>query len=60
MTYEYPIPVRCFTCNKVLGHLWKRYSDQKKAGIPEEIILNNLGLKRYCCRRMLITHIDLD
>jgi DNA-directed RNA polymerase I, II, and III subunit RPABC5 len=22
-------------------------------------ILNKLGLKRYCCRRMLLTHVDL-
>lgn len=21
--------------------------------------LNKLGLKRYCCRRMLLTHVDL-
>ena len=25
----------------------------------EKKILDNLGLKRYCCRRMLLSHIDL-
>jgi DNA-directed RNA polymerase subunit N (RpoN/RPB10) len=23
------------------------------------VALNHLGLNRYCCRRMLITHVDL-
>jgi DNA-directed RNA polymerase subunit N len=22
-------------------------------------VLTNLGLSRYCCRRMLLTHVDL-
>jgi len=22
-------------------------------------VLTNLGLHRYCCRRMLLTHVDL-
>lgn len=26
---------------------------------PECEVLDNLGLERYCCRRMLLSHIDL-
>ena len=26
---------------------------------PEGKILNELGLKRYCCRRIMLGHIDL-
>ncbi len=28
-------------------------------GTPEGPALDQLGLKRYCCRRMLLTHVDL-
>lgn len=28
-------------------------------GISEGPALDRLGLKRYCCRRMLLTHVDL-
>ena len=24
-----------------------------------EAVLNALGVKRYCCRRMLVSHVDL-
>lgn len=62
------IPVRCFSCGRVVGSDYKKFSDQirkiKGTGRdpkPEEIsnILDELGLKRYCCRRMVISHIDL-
>ena len=26
---------------------------------PEGIVLDNLRLKRYCCRRMMLSHVDL-
>lgn len=64
------IPVRCFTCGKVIGHLYedfaKRYEQYKKAieagEKPKETpkqILDDLGLERYCCRRMILSHVEL-
>ena len=64
------IPVRCFTCGKVIGDVYeaykKRYDEYKKAvdagEKPKETpkkILDDLGLDRYCCRRMVLTHVDL-
>ena len=64
------IPVRCFTCGKVIGDIYEqfkqRYEEYKKtvdAGekpkeTPKEI-LDDLGLDRYCCRRMILSHVDL-
>jgi len=26
---------------------------------PEGIVLDNLKLNRYCCRRMMLSHVDL-
>ena len=53
------IPIRCFTCGKVIGNLWDKYKQQLDEGKTICEVLDNLGLKRYCCRRMLISHVDL-
>lgn len=54
------LPVRCFTCNKVIGNLWEKFLEQIQNGTTEEVALNNLGLRRWCCRRMLIAYVELD
>ncbi|HII94532.1 MAG: DNA-directed RNA polymerase subunit N [Methanofastidiosum sp.] len=53
------IPVRCFTCGKVIGHLYEPYLARLSKGEKTEKILDDMGLTRYCCRRMLLTHVDL-
>lgn len=52
------IPVRCFTCNKVIGSLWEPYQELNKTMTNEEA-LDKLNLKRICCRRMFLSHVDL-
>ncbi|KAI0684925.1 DNA-directed RNA polymerases I/II/III subunit 10 [Cytidiella melzeri] len=52
------IPVRCFSCGKVVGDKWVEYVQMIKE-MPEGDALNALQLKRYCCRRMVLTHVDL-
>ncbi|KAK0192997.1 8 kDa subunit-domain-containing protein, partial [Armillaria mellea] len=55
------IPVRCFSCGKVIGDKWNDYlkllSNDKTEGPVDA--LDELQLKRYCCRRMVLTHVDL-
>ncbi|KAK9805331.1 hypothetical protein WJX73_002956 [Symbiochloris irregularis] len=53
------IPVRCFTCGKVIGNKWDMYLDLLQADYTESEALDGLKLTRYCCRRMLMTHVDL-
>ena len=71
------IPVRCFTCGKILGDKWNFYKTELEKiktskedtvinvnaktikATPEGIILDKLGLKRYCCRRIMLGHVDL-
>uniref|UniRef100_A0A914GZ31 DNA-directed RNA polymerases I, II, and III subunit RPABC5 n=2 Tax=Globodera TaxID=31242 RepID=A0A914GZ31_GLORO len=53
------IPVRCFTCGKVIGNRWDAYLQSLQAGNTEGDALDQLGLRRYCCRRMLLSHVDL-
>ena len=75
------IPIRCFTCGKVVAHLWEKYQDKIQDNYNKNVnpmeksrftdiqkckdktvegkTLDELGIDRYCCRRMLLTHIDL-
>ncbi|CAG0895199.1 unnamed protein product [Darwinula stevensoni] len=50
---------RCFTCGKVIGNKWEAYLGLLQAEYTEGDALDALGLKRYCCRRMLLGHVDL-
>ncbi len=53
------VPVRCFTCGKVLGQYWGPFQERKARGEDAGEILDSLGVSRYCCRRILLTHVDL-
>ncbi|MEM1586815.1 MAG: DNA-directed RNA polymerase subunit N [Candidatus Bathyarchaeia archaeon] len=53
------IPVRCFTCGKLIGDKWEEFARRVKAGDSPENVLNDLGLTRYCCRRMLLSHVEI-
>ncbi len=54
------LPVRCFTCGKPISDLWFSYTNLVTAGAPRNDVLDHLGLKRFCCRRMLLTHVELS
>ena len=53
------IPVRCFTCGKVTGSVFEVYTKLLSDGYSEKDALDKLNLRRYCCRRMIISHVDL-
>ncbi|HUY01201.1 MAG TPA: DNA-directed RNA polymerase subunit N [Candidatus Deferrimicrobium sp.] len=53
------IPVRCFTCGKVVADKWEPFSQRTQQGENPKDVLDDLGLTRYCCRRMLLTYINL-
>lgn len=63
------IPVRCFTCNRVIGHMYNKYvamfeqcrSEGKTEMESTDFALRELGLdeNKYCCRRMIQTHDNL-
>ncbi len=76
------IPVKCFTCGKVLGNKWSYYVREvrkKKLELNKTIeqveyltsesggektvegeVLDTLGLTQICCRRHLLTHVDIE
>tara|TARA_X000000950_G_C13536985_1_gene506040 strand:+ start:381 stop:617 length:237 start_codon:yes stop_codon:yes gene_type:complete len=72
------IPVRCTTCGKVLGNIYKSYLEKTQKYTEEHgdvntinmnsksvkktkkgEVMDELGLKRYCCRTHVLSHVDL-
>ena len=66
------IPIRCFTCGKVMADKIDYYLSEKNklekqedpkfkhfSNVHTKEILDDLGLTRYCCRRNLIANIDM-
>ena len=49
------IPVRCWSCNKPLQEIWASFRKASVGGEAPGEILTRLMVKRYCCRRMLLT-----
>tara|TARA_B100000900_G_C20101993_1_gene522304 strand:+ start:204 stop:437 length:234 start_codon:yes stop_codon:yes gene_type:complete len=75
------IPVKCFTCGKVLADKYlyfkmKVREEKLKKNInmddviyltvdnikktPEGKCLDELGLTKMCCRRHMLTHVDIE
>lgn len=53
------IPVRCFTCGKVISSVWDEYKRRIGEGEDPAKVLDSLGVTRYCCRRMILSHVEL-
>jgi len=53
------IPVRCFTCGKLIGDKWEEFSRRVRNGESPGKVLDDLGVTRYCCRRMLLSHVEI-
>jgi len=53
------IPVRCFTCGKVVADKFDQFKREVRQGEDPAVVLDKIGLDRYCCRRMLLAHIDI-
>ena len=75
------IPVKCFTCGKVLADKYRYYKEEvnklntnKDLGVDDiiyfttdntdktnnGIVLDNLKLKKICCRRHMLTHVNIE
>ena len=75
------IPIKCFTCGKVLGNKYRFYlKEVQKRKIsksmdtekvlyltkdfidktPEGEVMDELKLTKYCCRRHMLTHVDIE
>jgi DNA-directed RNA polymerase subunit N len=52
-------PVRCFTCGSLVGEKYDIFKERFKAGVDPGEVLDSMGVKRFCCRRMLLSNIDI-
>jgi len=52
------VPVRCFTCGNLVSDKFEEYQDKVNSGEEPAKVLDSLGIKRYCCRRMLLTTVE--
>jgi len=53
------IPIRCMSCGKPVAQLWEKYEKRVSAGEKPKQVLDDLGLKRYCCRALFLGHVHL-
>ena len=53
------IPIRCQGCGKPVAHLYENYKEEVKKGKSPKDVLDKMGLERYCCRSLFLSHIDL-
>jgi len=53
------IPIRCFSCGKPIAGYAKEFKERVEKGEDAGKVLDDLGLKRYCCRKSVLTNIDL-
>jgi len=73
------IPVKCFTCGKVLADKYRYYltevlkedmnqgkesinylTEKNKNKTTQGIVLDNINIKKTCCRRHMLTHVDIE
>jgi DNA-directed RNA polymerase I, II, and III subunit RPABC5 len=52
-------PIRCFSCNKVIGNKWELYKSHLESGMNISDTFENLYIKRYCCKRMFLGHVEI-
>jgi len=53
------IPIRCFTCGKVIAHLWEEYKRRVEDGEEAGKVMDEFGVERYCCRQVFLSNVDL-
>ncbi len=52
------IPVRCFSCGAVIGNKYEEFTEKLRQGKDAKEAFEEIGVTRYCCRRMMLSHRD--
>ncbi len=53
------IPVRCFSCGRPIAGQYHEFKERTEAGEDPGKVLDDLKITKYCCRKMLLTSVDL-
>lgn len=54
------VPVRCFTCGSLVADKYENFVNRVKAGEDPAKIMDEMGVKRYCCRRMFLSSVETN
>lgn len=47
------------SCGKVMADKWEAYNKEVASGKSPKKVLDELEIKRYCCRSLFLTHVDM-
>ena len=53
------IPVRCLSCGKVISAYFEDFQKRTEMGENPKDVLDDLGITKYCCRRMFMAHVEV-
>jgi DNA-directed RNA polymerase I, II, and III subunit RPABC5 len=53
------LPVRCLSCNRVVGHLWEKYHIMCQKNDNRGQVLDQMGIVNDCCRICFLTSVDI-
>ncbi len=53
------IPIRCFSCGTPIAQHWEDYKKRVAAGEDPKKVLDDLGLKKFCCRSVFTSHVEI-
>lgn len=57
------VPVVCFSCGKTISDKYEQFTKrvkESKGMIDTKKLLDDLGLKRLCCRTVVLTTVDIS
>mgnify|MGYP001446942241 FL=1 len=53
------IPIRCFSCGGLVADKLEELESRTNNGENAKEVLDDLGVERYCCRRMLLSNTNI-
>ena len=53
------IPIRCFSCGGLVADKLEELESRTNNGEDAKQVLDDLGVERYCCRRMLLSNTNI-
>jgi DNA-directed RNA polymerase I, II, and III subunit RPABC5 len=53
------IPIRCFSCGKLIAHVYEPYLEMIEKGESAKDAFKKLGIERFCCQRMIVSQVNL-
>lgn len=53
------VPIRCFSCGKPVAGFYNEFKERTSKGEDAGKVLDEMKIKKYCCRKTLLTAVDM-